>query len=866
MVNFYGRSPCKGDLTVCRIDSISDTGGYWVELLEYDNRVGFVGLKEITQAKWFRHLRGLASEGDIEVMQIVAIGDNGDVDLTRRYITEKSRRNIMMKYKTWKKIYDYLDHMVEDSDREKIVHVVVHPFHEWLEKKELARRADDGIDGEEMDDTMDDEDDEDDDESADNNAGKIEFSRWIDEHVVLQDFEPPFRSALNTVVKLVERPIDLRIQQGHVLLANLIKMRVNTVNGCLKDLAETFSVDIVTYNTKGGVYQVQSREKMSHEQFVNLLAKLAGKDPMATNARTESSSSSTEKKNFFAEDGERKQPLLNIGIVGHVAHGKTTLIEAFTGVDTRRYKREVASNRTLNIGYTNATVCKCTCADVERPRYAVGNPLTCDCPRHTVSIVDCPGHNVLLSTMITGAHVMDTCILVVAADEPCPRPQTKEHAAVLQIVGTRSGARGFAEGLIVQNKVDLVSEDRIRCSKSEIDDFVQGTMFQHWPIVPASAQMRLNTDLIAKFIYDRAERVATTRADVETNARISKGIVVRTFDINKPGSKTVKGTVIGGSVVNGAFSVGEDIILLPSAVEAKILSMKSEKTDLQSARSGGLIAIQTDINPSYCNVLVGSTFLNRCHFDPTRLLSAASVLKVKYHLLHGCDVKRLNKQDKITINYSGYNVDATVIRSSKEKYRMAISLAKALYVHPNEEMNFTIVADRRLIGFGRCNEIAVRDREGERKINIDFTNEVKDHDEDDVVEALDYEVLLEAFKDKLQVWKETSMQKMKVPVPHTTYKNTFTTVVNFDNICRSLSVNPEELGKFVCQELGLKGWSVNASRQLVMKGRTDQRKVISVLHRYIMEKRCLVCRQNTVKTVRNMGVKQSVCTNCSWKG
>src|SRR6478609_2827974 len=130
MINFYGKeTPKVGDLIVCRIDTISNnSGGYWVELLEYGNKAGFVGLKEITQAKWFRNLRGQAHEGDVEVMQVISVGDHGDIDLSRRYINEKSREMVLNRYKTWKRVYDYLDHMVDAMNREVVIGEVLHPY------------------------------------------------------------------------------------------------------------------------------------------------------------------------------------------------------------------------------------------------------------------------------------------------------------------------------------------------------------------------------------------------------------------------------------------------------------------------------------------------------------------------------------------------------------------------------------------------------------------------------------------------------------------------------------------------------------------------------------------------------------------
>jgi len=130
MVNFYGRThPNPGEFTVCRIDGICDnSGGFWVELLEYDNRAGFVGLSEITQAKWLRNFKNLVTVGDIEVMQVVRVGNNDDIDLTKRYISEQTKEETLSKYRTWKRVYDYLDRMVPQQERDNVVDDIVHPY------------------------------------------------------------------------------------------------------------------------------------------------------------------------------------------------------------------------------------------------------------------------------------------------------------------------------------------------------------------------------------------------------------------------------------------------------------------------------------------------------------------------------------------------------------------------------------------------------------------------------------------------------------------------------------------------------------------------------------------------------------------
>ncbi|CAM6098968.1 unnamed protein product [Calypogeia fissa] len=139
-----------------------------------------------------------------------------------------------------------------------------------------------------------------------------------------------------------------------------------------------------------------------------------------------------------------RQATINIGTIGHVAHGKSTVVRAISGVQTVRFKNELERNITIKLGYANAKIYKCE--DENCPRHmaykAYGSgqedsPL-CDVKgfetsrmkllRH-VSFVDCPGHDILMATMLNGAAIMDGALLLIAGNEGCPQPQTAEHLA-----------------------------------------------------------------------------------------------------------------------------------------------------------------------------------------------------------------------------------------------------------------------------------------------------------------------------------------------------------------------------------------------------------------------------------------------------
>lgn len=156
-----------------------------------------------------------------------------------------------------------------------------------------------------------------------------------------------------------------------------------------------------------------------------------------------------------------RQATINIGTIGHVAHGKSTVVKAISGINTVKTSKEKFRNITIKLGYANAKIFKCTVC--ESP--GCYQPLPSDAPdnskcsnegcgaelqlvRH-VSFVDCPGHDLLMATMLAGASVMDASLLLVAANEPCPQPQTSEHLAAIEIMK-------LEHIIILQNKVDTI--------------------------------------------------------------------------------------------------------------------------------------------------------------------------------------------------------------------------------------------------------------------------------------------------------------------------------------------------------------------------------------------------------------------------
>jgi translation initiation factor 2 subunit 3 len=283
------------------------------------------------------------------------------------------------------------------------------------------------------------------------------------------------------------------------------------------------------------------------------------------------------------------QPTINMGIVGHVDHGKTTLTKLLSGKWTDTHSEEKKRGITIKLGYTNFTISK------EGTQYNVANKGEL---LKRLSIVDAPGHESFMATMISGAAVMDCALLLVAANEKCPQPQTIEHLKTLEI-------SGITKIIVIQNKIDLVTKEEALENYKEIKTFLDTTFAKDAPIMPMSAQHGANTSALLKVIEEKFD---DPKRDLESTSRIH---IVRSFDINKPGSSYTKlrGGVIGGSLKQGTLKVGEEIEIRPGLMKktstgvsytpifAKVEGLMSDKDKLVEAGPGGSIAIMTKLDP-----------------------------------------------------------------------------------------------------------------------------------------------------------------------------------------------------------------------------------------------------------------------------
>lgn len=284
------------------------------------------------------------------------------------------------------------------------------------------------------------------------------------------------------------------------------------------------------------------------------------------------------------------QPEISIGLIGHVDHGKTTLLQALSGKWADTHSEEVKRGITIKLGYADVSFYSC-----EKHGYSAGRQCN-DCKKlRTVSFVDAPGHETLMATMISGTAIMDGALLLVAADEECPQPQTREHLMALEIVGIKNI-------VIAQNKIDVVPREQALKNYAQIREFIKGTIAEHAPIIPVSAKYRKNMN----FLIEAIENAIKTPKRKESSEPLF--FVARSFDINRPGTKidNLLGGVLGGSVKQGRFKIGDEIEIRPGyhtkeiwkPLTTKIVGLNASSQKVDEILPGGSVAILTELDPS----------------------------------------------------------------------------------------------------------------------------------------------------------------------------------------------------------------------------------------------------------------------------
>ena len=288
---------------------------------------------------------------------------------------------------------------------------------------------------------------------------------------------------------------------------------------------------------------------------------------------------------------DKELPELNVGIVGHVEHGKTTLLSKLTGKFTDTQSEELKRGITIKLGYSEMTIFKClngfTNKEIKGEK--------CE-PFRYVSFIDAPGHEMLMATILSGAAIIDAAILVIAANEGI-KPQTREHFMTLQ-------AKKIKNIIVLQNKIDLVSKEKAFENYTEIKEFLKGTIAENAPIIPISTIQEINIDKVIEEIA----KFEIPKKEINTKPIF---LVARSFDINKPGTeiKKLKGGVLGGILKKGKLKVNDEIEIKPGlstkkgnqqiyqTLTTKIISLHKGTKSIKEVEPGASISIETNLDP-----------------------------------------------------------------------------------------------------------------------------------------------------------------------------------------------------------------------------------------------------------------------------
>jgi selenocysteine-specific elongation factor len=236
---------------------------------------------------------------------------------------------------------------------------------------------------------------------------------------------------------------------------------------------------------------------------------------------------------------------LTVGTAGHVDHGKTTLVRALTGKDTDRLPEEHARGISIDLGY----------APLELP------------DGRTLSLVDVPGHERFVRTMVAGATGIDLFLLVVDAAEGA-RPQTHEHLAILRLLGVD-------HGVVAVTKADAVNAETLELALEEARELVPGA-----PVVPVSGVTGAGLDALRAALGDAASAAVQRRSDFPTRLYVDRVFTLRGI-----------GTVVTGTLWSGTVGEGDQLRLEPAGRDVRVRTVQVHDTPVARAEAGQRVAV-----------------------------------------------------------------------------------------------------------------------------------------------------------------------------------------------------------------------------------------------------------------------------------
>jgi translation initiation factor 2 subunit 3 len=574
-----------------------------------------------------------------------------------------------------------------------------------------------------------------------------------------------------------------------------------------------------------------------------------------------------------------------VGTLGHVSEGKSTLVRALTGVKTQRHTKEQERNITIHLGYANCKIWQNTETGElhagAAPPATEGWTLTAH-----ISWVDCPGHEAYLATMLGGASVMDSAVLVIAANQDViPQPQTLEHMLAAELMGLDRMA-------ILQNKLDLLSRGDAEKKYDAIQAFTTDTIAAASPVFPASAQHGWGVERVLEWALALPPPVR----DLNAPARMT---CVRSFDVNRPvrfdpaSTQKLAGAVIGGTLERGVLAIGDWLEVRPGILRrgpagiqaqpllTRVRGLRCESTDLPYAVPGSLIAIATDLDPGLAtaNGMVGQRV-----GVPGTLPPIVGEIVVRLHKLkreeHAFGKHRVGNTVRVCSNVMTTEATITAI---DEKKRLTLSLKKPLCLDVGERvgiLRFNKDAGRELIeGAGEVRSVSswadIGVAEGAELAAAPTRTIVWEPMErrEFAVRQPAYSEMLDAVVTRKEETLGSGAARLRLSDPkierrpkHTLWVNWMETVAALDRGTSGIDTVPygEHLKEWLEGELQTTSNLTGSEPPVLdMRGFWKNEDLRSLLRRYVTAyKRCPLCSGSDTALVRAGRVLKVRCSRC----
>ena len=373
------------------------------------------------------------------------------------------------------------------------------------------------------------------------------------------------------------------------------------------------------------------------------------------------------------------QPNFNLGTLGSVSDGKSTMIYQLTGIKTQKHSSEKHRNITIKPGYANLKIWFCEDCNNYESSSSDQKEIKCKCCEEPInlinhlSFVDCPGHAELILTMMGSVSLMKGAIIIVSASESVnKKPQLVQHLIASKMANIN-------KLIICFNKLDLVSKEIAIERKIELDQLLEKLDIKPYIIIPTAFNKKLGIKNLLKAIMEVFPPKEKDTSD-KSFFRIT-----RSFDVNKAGIpwSEVNGGVIGGSLINGELDIGDEVEIRPGILSkgkdgkfisqpiiTKILSLETDGIQLEKLNPGGLVGVGTEIDPYYCkNDMLSGNIMGKINTLP----NVYNEVKLKYKKLDEFEGKWDPKNgDTVFLQIGNVSVESRLAKFNKENFNFSL--------------------------------------------------------------------------------------------------------------------------------------------------------------------------------------------------